>query len=137
MLKTITIMKKNKWIILLVVLVLVAFFGYNYVYKSHRDISTEEASFSIQVATLANDFKVDENKANEKYLDKTIDINGTVTSFDKESNLLVIDEVLSATLLEKPQKEIVKAQNITIKGRFIGYDELLEEFKMDQVTIIK
>ena len=137
MLKTITIMKINKWIILLVVLVLVAFFGYNYVYKSHRDISTEEASFSIQVATLANDFKVDENKANEKYLDKTIDINGTVTSFDKESNLLVIDEVLSATLLEKPQKEIVKGQNITIKGRFIGYDELLEEFKMDQVTIIK
>lgn len=130
-------MKKNKWIIILVILVLLAFFGYNYVYKSHRDISSEEASFSIKVATLANDFKEDETKANEKYLDKTIDINGTVTSFDKESNLVVIDEVLSATLLGKPKEEIVKDQNITIKGRFIGYDELLEEFKMDQVSIIK
>ena len=130
-------MKKNKWIIILVILVLLAFFGYNYVYKSHRDISSEEASFSIKVATLANDFKEDETKANEKYLDKTIDINGTVTSFDKESNLVVIDEVLSATLFGKPKEEIVKDQNITIKGRFIGYDELLEEFKMDQVSIIK
>ncbi|WP_130735553.1 hypothetical protein [Flavobacterium sp. J27] len=130
-------MKRNKWILILVILALAGVFGYNYIYKSHRDISSEKASFSITVGTLANDFKTDENKANEKYLDKTIDVNGTVTSFDSASNLIVIDEVLSATLLEKPNQEIVKDQNITIKGRFIGYDELLEEFKMDQVSIIK
>ncbi|VXB02015.1 conserved hypothetical protein [Flavobacterium sp. 9AF] len=130
-------MKKNKWIFILIILIVVGVLGYNYIYKSHRDISSEEASYSIKVATLAQDFKADENAANTKYLDKTIDVNGKVTSYDATANLLVVDEVLSATLLEKPNQPIEKDQEITIKGRFIGYDELLEEFKMDQVSVIK
>jgi len=137
LLKTNNIMKRNKWILILVILVLAGVFGYNYIYKSHRDISKEEASFSITVGTLMTEFAADETKANEKYLDKTIAINGKVTSIDTESNLIVMDEVLSATLLEKTNQEIEKGQTITIKGRFIGYDELLDEFKMDQASLIK
>ena len=130
-------MRKYKWIVLIAILAVIAIVGYNYLYKSHRDISTEEANFSISVATLANDFKENETNANAKYLDKTIAISGKITAIDTVSNILVIDEVVSATLQEKLNKTLQENQKVTIKGRFIGYDELLEEFKIDQVTIIE
>ena len=130
-------MRKYKWVILIAILIVVSIVGYNYLYKSHRDISSEEANFSITAAKLTNDFKESEGNANAKYLDKTIALSGNVTAIDTVSNILVIDEVVSATLEEKLDKIIQHNQKITIKGRFIGYDELLEEFKMDQVTIIE
>ncbi|NHN25143.1 hypothetical protein FIA58_005565 [Flavobacterium jejuense] len=130
-------MKKNKWIFIIVIVITIAVFGYNYLYKSHRDISSEEASFSIKVEALTNDFKSDENTANAKYLDKTIDVSGNVTAIDIPSSTIIIDNVLSATFKDEIDAKIKENQLITIKGRFIGYDELLEEFKMDQVTLIK
>lgn len=130
-------MKKKKWILIIVILIGIAFFGYNYLYKSHRDISSEEASFSITVAVLSADFKQDENVANAKYLDKTISVSGVVTEIDSIANAIIIDEVLSASFEGKPNAVVQKNEKIVIKGRFIGYDELLEELKMDQVTIIK
>ena len=130
-------MKKKKWILVVVILIGIAIFGYNYLYKSHRDISSEEASFSITVAVLSADFKQDENTANAKYLDKTISVSGVVTEIDSIANAIIIDEVLSASFEVKPNAVVQKNEKITIKGRFIGYDELLEELKMDQVTIIK
>lgn len=130
-------MKNKKWIFIAAIVIAIGVLGYNYVYQNHRDISAEEASFSIQVATLSEDFKADEGKANAKYLDKTISVSGIVTSVDREANVLVLDQVLSATFEEKIEASIQSNAPITIKGRFIGYDELLEEFKMDQVTIIK
>ena len=56
-------------------------------------------------------------------------------------DLPVLDKYFSFNLLSLPTldilEEIEKGQTITIKGRFIGYDELLDEFKMDQASLIK
>jgi hypothetical protein len=38
---------------------------------------------------------------------------------------------------EKPKAAIKAGDAIKIKGRFVGYDDLLEELKMDQVSILK
>ena len=128
-------MKRNKWVVLLVLLIIAGFVGYNYLYKDHRDISSEEASFSIGVATLDKDFKENETIANAKYLDKTITISGKITEVDIDANALVVDGVLFAGFIESIA-DSKKDTKIELKGRFIGYDELLEEFKMDQCTII-
>lgn len=130
-------MKKNKILFLFVILIVSGFLVYNYIYKSHRDISSEEASFAITVETLAKDFKTSETDANAKYLDKTISIKGTITEIDTSSNALVIDKILFATFQEKIPSDIQKGAITSIKGRFIGYDELLEEYNIDQTTIIK
>lgn len=130
-------MKRNKWVVLLVLLIIAGFVGYNYLYKDHRDISTEEASFSIGVATLDKDFKENEASANAKYLDQTITVSGKISEIDLEANALVLDGTLFAGFSETIATDLKKDENVKIKGRFIGYDELLEEFKMDQCTIIK
>lgn len=129
-------MKKNKILFLLVILIVSGFFVYNYIYKSHRDIGSEEASFTLTVEILANDFKTNEAEANTKYLDKTINIKGTITEIDIASNAVIIDKYLFAGFQEKISNDLKVGTAISIKGRFIGYDELLEEYKIDQATII-
>lgn len=127
---------KKKIIIFLIIVSVLAFFGYKYVYKSHRDISSETASFSIKVEQLKKDFSSNDSIANAKYLDKTIVIYGEVTNVDLENKQLIIDSFLNAKITSDITA-IKGKDKITLKGRFIGYNDLLEEFEMDQCTIEK
>lgn len=127
---------KKKIIIFLIIVSVLAFFGYKYVYKSHRDISSETASFSIKVEQLKKDFSSNDSIANAKYLDRTIVIYGEVTNVDLENKQLIIDSSLNAKITSDISA-IKGKDKITLKGRFIGYNDLLEEFEMDQCTIEK
>ncbi len=129
-------MKKKGLIIAVIILVAIAVVGYNIIYKDHRDIKTEEAEFTLTASQLSSEFSENESRATAKYADKTIVVSGLVTGFDKDSGTLMVDDILSATLLDK-KIDIPEKKPITIKGRFVGYDDLLGELKMDQVTLIK
>lgn len=128
---------KKKLLIALVIIVILAFVTYRFLYKEHRDISTEDAAFTLTTAQLQQEFTSNDSLANSKYADQTIQVAGTVTSFDQNGNSILIDEKLSAVMKDKLSSEIIVNKEITIKGRFVGYDDLLEELKMDQVSIIK
>lgn len=127
---------KKKLIILSVVVLVVLYFGYTYIYKSHRDISTENAAFTLTTATILNDYKTDEMNANSKYADKTIIVKGKITQIDLSSNSVVLDEKLYGMIITF-DKSLKINDSVSLKGRFLGYDELLEEIKMDQITINK
>lgn len=127
---------KKKLLIGVVILTVLAFVGYKYIYQSHRDISNEEASFSLTTIKLISDFSIDENMANSSYLDKTIQVKGVVTSYNEKDKTITVDEKLFG-LLSENFDEIKINDSIEFKGRFLGYDELLEEVKMDQITLIK
>jgi len=129
-------MKKKILIVAGLILLVIAVVGYNIIYKNHRDIKTEEAEFTLTAATLSAEFAANESQATAKYADKTIVVTGKVTGFDEASGTLMLDEILSATLLDKTTTVNQQTQ-VKIKGRFVGYDDLLGEMKMDQVTIIK
>ena len=124
---------KKKLLIILGVIVVFAIAGYKYVYKDHRDVSTEEASFKMTLADLKADFEKNDSIANTKYLDKAIAIYGEVTSLDLVTNEIIVDSNLSATV--KGKLNVKKGDKVTVKGRFIGYDDLLEEYKMDGCVI--
>lgn len=124
---------KKKLLIVLVILVVCGFAGYKYIYKDHRDVSSEEASFKITLADLKADFEKNDSIANTKYLDKAIAIYGEVTSLDLATNEIIVDSNLSATI--KGKVNVKKGDKVTVKGRFIGYDDLLEEYKMDECVI--
>ena len=80
-------MKKIGIILVVIFVILIA--GYLYLFQGHREISTEKAKFKIDVAFLKNEFTADANKANKKYLDKTIQISGKVTSYDANAKTIV------------------------------------------------
>lgn len=126
----------KKIIIAIVILALVGFISYKFIYREHRDISAEEPEFSLTAQKLQNEFTSGDSLANKKYADKTIEVVGIITSIDTAANTIVIDGKLSATLKDKVGS-LSQNSPIKVKGRFVGYDDLLEELKMDQTTIIK
>lgn len=127
---------KKKIILFLFSSSILAFVVYKYVYQQHRDISSEKASYSISVDQLKNEFSQNESNANKKYLDKTIDIYGEVTAMDLANKQIVIDSSLTTTFSDAISN-VKEKQKITVKGRFIGYNDLLEEFELDQCVLIK
>ena len=123
----------RKIVIGFVAIILVLFIGYKYLYHEHRDISTETAAFSISVNQLLTEFTEDETKANSKYLDKSILIKGKVTSVDNSNKTIVLDE--KAFVILTNSTEIKVNTEVSVQGRLIGYDSLLEEIKLDQAHI--
>lgn len=125
---------KRKWIILLILLIL-AFAGYKYLYQDHRDIKTEEAEFVISSNEIAYEFSQKTAESEKKYSDKTIEITGIITEINVKdftidnSVLCQFNDIFESTLKIK--------DSITIKGRCIGYDDLLELVKIDQSTLIE
>jgi multidrug efflux pump subunit AcrA (membrane-fusion protein) len=128
---------KRKLLFAVIIIAVVAFAGYKFIYKEHRDISSESTAFTPTVVQLQQEFAASDSIANAKYADQTIEVKGKITSVDVQANSMVIDGKLSAVLKNKMETTVQPNQQVKIKGRFVGYDDLLEELKMDQATIIK
>ncbi|MES2410454.1 MAG: hypothetical protein V4535_03320 [Bacteroidota bacterium] len=126
---------KKKLFYILLLLIVVVFGIYKYMYKSHRDIATEDAAFSKTVSEVFQAFTTNDSLANKTYLDKTISVKGKITNIDLSSKIITVDEKLSARFTNKISDNIKLQDSITLKGRLVGYDDLLEEIQMDQCTI--
>lgn len=131
-------MKKKNWVIALAFIGLGAAGVYLYLNQPGRDISSEEAAFKITKQDLDKDYAQNDSLANAKYIDKTIEYTGVISrliakthSADMDENMVVVfkDSILPAELKEK--------QKVTVKGRYVGYDDLMQEYEMDQVTLVK
>ncbi|MFK5958670.1 MAG: hypothetical protein QM495_07335 [Lutibacter sp.] len=125
----------KKHFIYLAVVGLIVSLGYSYIYKNHRNIQNEEAIFIITTEQIFNEFQTNIIVANNKYLDKVIIISGNITSID--SIKIELNNKLMSYLIENHSNSIKVGDEITIKGRCIGYDELLEIVKIDQCIILK
>lgn len=110
---------------------------YFYIYKSHRDISSEKADFSVTISSLQNEFNDSDSLFNAKYADRTIEIYGKTTALDVLNHTIVIDDKASIIFEDTILKDISIYKNIKVKGRYVGYDDLLEEFTVDQAVLVK
>ncbi|UUF14707.1 MULTISPECIES: OB-fold putative lipoprotein [Flavobacterium] len=128
-------MNKRK-ITILIVLLLVSFGPYyiyqNIIYKDARDINNEKSILTISAKKLENHYAKNALQADSKYLNKTIEIEGTATEVTDSS--MVIDGKVFCKM-----NEIVKTnftnKPINIKGRCIGFDDLFGVVKLDQCSI--
>lgn len=125
---------KKKLLVIAAIIVVVATSLYFYVYRGHRDIASESADFTLTVSVLQKEFTANDSLAGKKYQDKTIQVTGKVTNVDQQNKAIVMDGKLFANLSTFP-KDLKMGQPIKIKGRFLGYDDLVEEFKMDQAIL--
>lgn len=129
-------MKKKKVIILIGILAIGAgIIVYNYTFNSkHRDIANEEATSTLSAEKLYTEFQNDEALATTKYLDKVIEIEGEITAI--EEGELVLSHQIQVRFNGAVMPKVANEAFLTIKGRCVGYDELLEMVKIDQATII-
>lgn len=108
---------------------------YIYTYKPHRDIPSEKANYVVTIAGLESEFESNDSLAYAKYQDKTIELTETVSAIDLPSKGILLGEKVFATFKDGLPKNIVSGKRLKIKGRFLGYDELLGEFKIDQSSV--
>tara|TARA_B100000795_G_C22768380_1_gene426750 strand:+ start:1146 stop:1532 length:387 start_codon:yes stop_codon:yes gene_type:complete len=123
--------KKNKLIIVvLLVIAVVGFTIYKYAMQPPAKIESKKIDFSGTSDELL--LKITENT--EEWQDKVVLISGKITSIEDKGI------VLSSSIYCQLKNPIIINQidpnnYITLKGRVIGYDDLLEELKLDQCII--
>lgn len=121
--------KRNAYITLtaLTLFGILSYSVYSYMYQEHRDISSEEIDYSLN----PNDLK---NAMSNQFVDKVIQTEGVITSI--EQNSIVIDDIVQVNFINTDISTLQPKITIKIKGRCLGYDDLLEVVKIDQATII-
>lgn len=98
-----------------------------------RDLENETSEFSISATDVFGEFSSNSQMATSKYLNKAVEITGKVTNVAE--NVITLDGKVSCQLQVSDQ--VVLNSQVKIKGRVTGYDDLLEELKLDQCLIVK
>nr|WP_053970568.1 hypothetical protein [Mangrovimonas sp. ST2L15] len=122
-----------KKIIVVIVLVVIGIASYFYVSKNHRNIAKEEATYQFTAEELASQFAINPDQSESKYLNQVIEVSGTISEANELE--LVLDHAVVCLFQNSPNLPS-KNKILTLKGRFIGYDNLLEQLKLDQCIII-
>ncbi|MEI7509155.1 MAG: hypothetical protein WCJ62_06780 [Flavobacterium sp.] len=132
--------KKSKIIVVLVVLVEVGYFtlllvkDYMVNNLGKRDVKSEAAAFTLKSKDIIAEFTANADAANKKYLEKPVAVSGVVSSAKEKEVILDGTVNCGFTVADASMKE---GQSVTIKGRVVGYDDLLGELKLDQCSINK
>ncbi|WP_333600337.1 OB-fold protein [Flavobacterium sp.] len=97
-----------------------------------RDIKSETTAFTLTSTDIVAEFTSNTEASNKKYLEKPVAVSGTVTSVkDKE---VILDNTVNCNFLVA-DATLKNGQKVTIKGRVVGYDDLLGEVKLDQCNL--
>ncbi len=116
------------------IIAITGFTSYNYVmYGGARDLTSEQTDFTVSSKSILNEFTTNIDVANKKYLEKAVAINGVITSINKNEIIINTSIICSVNNNETSFKE---GQNVTIKGRVVGFDDLMGDLKLDQSFIV-
>lgn len=99
-----------------------------------RNILDEKASFVLNANELQHPFKNGEHRTAVSYIDEVAQVNGSVTAY--EGNTLELDYKVQVNLVNNPDSTVQIGSVVSVKGRCVGYDDLLEVVKMDQAMLL-
>ena len=129
----------KKWLIALFVLLLAgaAVIGWLFNLK-HEDTATIKAAYTIDANVFMKEFKQDLDKANKKYAEQIITVNGNVSEIemaDTTANIKMIDTASGAYIIFAFQQQhlgearaLMRGDNVSIKGSLSNgaYSKILE-----------
>lgn len=125
--------KRNKRILIFLIgAIIVAFSLYRYAYQPHKAIE----DFAVEFDGKSNDLLIKIQENDSVWQNKAVILTGLITSQDSKGIMLdgsIYCQFRDSTALSSLQNQNDKT--ITIKGRIIGYDDLLEELKLDQCIL--
>lgn len=118
---------KKIGIVVLAIGVVLALVGYRMWTKPHRDITVGKASPTTGIQ-LVTDFEKDEVTANQKYLDKIVEVSGEVTELtsNQQGNAVVVIKgtdfsSVRCTLEQRAQFDIAIGSTVLVRGICTGY----------------
>lgn len=130
---------KRKILIIVLGIVVLGSVGYAYINREHRDIATATVAHTVTSQELAVAFQNNEEQAVATYLNTVIEVSGAITA--ASASVIELSSGISAQLQEpltEAQEDKTKnSPQVTLRGRCIGYDSLLEEVRLDQAFIVE
>ena len=117
--------------------VIASFLAFNYMYKPHRNIAEESASSSLSSTELHENFTSSPGSS-ENLIDKTVEVSGSITEIEQQTTIIMDNRVqVDFDLNEEIQTPFKRGTKVIIKGRCVGFDDLLEIVKVDQAILVK
>lgn len=101
----------------------------------HREIFEEPTEFTLSADELQFYFADNQETATKKYMNRVIETHGSVTEIG--TNTLVLEDRVQVYFLNDLKQNTTVGDDVNIKGRCVGFDELLLLVKIDQATTIK
>tara|TARA_B100001248_G_C27315600_1_gene424190 strand:+ start:661 stop:1068 length:408 start_codon:yes stop_codon:yes gene_type:complete len=117
-----------------IVLLMIVYAVWN---KPHKNYSNTKPNITIDSSNFINEFKTNSTLATEKYLNQIILVKGNVT--DRLTKSVVLNNGIVCTLDSSSLKALGLIQinnDVSIKGRFVGFDDLFEEIRLDHCFIM-
>ena len=125
-------------VVFLVLIVVGGVITYNMWTKPNRSVENEKG-ISITAAQLVKEFQENENNANEKFLNKAIEVTGIVAELGnnqdgKSTITLSSDDAFTGVFCTlKENKDIASGATITIKGICSG---MLTDVRLSEAVIV-
>jgi hypothetical protein len=107
--------------------ILGALYLYN---KKHADMSRVKPDFVISAILLQKEFEDNENAASEKYINKTVEITGTIASVNEGEDISVsvtlntgspLSSVICTFNVTTDPTALIPGKEVTIRGECSGY----------------
>lgn len=119
---------------LIAIIAIAGFFSYNYImYGGGRDLATEATDYTISSKNISAEFSANTDASNKKYLEKAVAISGKITQI--KNTEIILDNTIICNL-KTTNISVKKDQTVTVKGRVVGYDDLMGELRLDQCFVI-
>ena len=126
---------KYLFISLLILSFIFIFALYN---KPHKTYVNEISAYSLSAENLFAKYNNNYKESNEKYLGSVLSISGVVTKYSR--NLIILNNRIVCSFNEHDSSlssnNITLGDSLIIKGHCIGYDDLLEEVRVDHCIIM-
>ena len=123
--------KKSKiFLVFLIVSILLATVVFNYSMKPPAKIETKQVDYT----GTSDDFLSKVKESTTVWQDKVIVIEGSITSKD-EKGITLSNQIYCQFREDVNFASLKNDETIKLRGRVIGYDDLLEELKLDQCII--
>ncbi len=141
-------MKKSILLITLIVVAIIAWYSYTQYNRKNVDITTKKTEHNIDALSLIAAFEKDTASSSKKYIDKIVEVTGTIKKIEAEEAPAVLflgdSNQMSAIVCSMDSvyattySSLKKGTKITIKGICNGYqyDELLgTDVKLNRCVI--
>lgn len=99
-----------------------------------RDLASEAVDYAVSSQDISAEFTNNIDASNKKYLEKAVEITGRITSINAKEVIINTSIICN---LKLPGQKYTIGKIVVVKGRIVGYDDLLGDLKLDQCTIIK
>ncbi|MFY7670342.1 hypothetical protein ACOSP6_04585 [Tenacibaculum sp. MEBiC06402] len=123
-------LKKNKKLIIFSLLLVIGILGYNQIFKEAKTTEEINTAFEGSSGELLTLLSAEDSQLNNK----AVQITGVITSINSEG--IIIDKAIFCQFAKpETRQQLKEQQKVKIKGIIVGYDDLLNELKLNQCII--